>query len=112
MTGPVSSNCAQAGLTHCSCTVARVSANCSSRSILLKACSANLRLKRANRADIALPACGSAREITPTTARCCPEALAGELISDDKADKADADDSKKTKVPSKEIKIDQVLGLG
>ncbi|CAH2790767.1 MAG: DNA polymerase III delta prime subunit (EC [uncultured Caballeronia sp.] len=40
-----------------------------------------------------------------------PEALAGELISDDKADKADADDSKKTKVPSKEIKIDQVLGL-
>ena len=40
-----------------------------------------------------------------------PEALAGELISDDKADKADADDNKKTKVPSKEIKIDQVLGL-
>jgi len=40
-----------------------------------------------------------------------PEALAGELTSDDKADKADAEDGKKTKVLSKEIKIDQVLGL-
>ena len=39
-----------------------------------------------------------------------PEALAGELINDDKADKAD-EDGKKTKVLSKEIKIDQVLGL-
>jgi len=37
-----------------------------------------------------------------------PEALAGELISDEKPD---ADEGKKTKVPSKEIKIDQVLGL-
>ena len=40
-----------------------------------------------------------------------PEALAGELVSEDKADKADAEDGKKTKVLSKEIKIDQVLGL-
>src|SRR5258708_87615 len=38
-----------------------------------------------------------------------PEALAGDLISDDKT--ADAEDGKKSKVPSKEIKIDQVLGL-
>ncbi|KQR87151.1 DNA polymerase III subunit delta' [Burkholderia sp. Leaf177] len=37
-----------------------------------------------------------------------PEVLAGELIGDDKPD---ADEGKKTKVPSKEIKIDQVLGL-
>lgn len=37
-----------------------------------------------------------------------PEALAGELISDEKPD---ADDAKKSKVPSKEIKIDQTLAL-
>ncbi|MDE1184341.1 DNA polymerase III subunit delta' [Paraburkholderia sp.] len=44
-----------------------------------------------------------------------PEALAAEAglnaAADEKADKADADDAKKTRAPSKEIKIEQVRGL-
>src|ERR1700709_492321 len=41
-----------------------------------------------------------------------PEALAGELINEvNGQDKPDADETKKSKVPSKEIKIDQTLAL-
>jgi DNA polymerase-3 subunit delta' len=44
-----------------------------------------------------------------------PEALAAEAglvaAADEKAEKADADDGKKTRAPSKEIKIEQVRGL-
>jgi DNA polymerase III subunit delta' len=44
-----------------------------------------------------------------------PEALAAEAglaaVADEKADKADGDEGKKTRAPSKEIKIEQVRGL-
>src|SRR5277367_3874770 len=40
-----------------------------------------------------------------------PEALAGELIGDEKPDVEEGKEGKKTKVPSKEIKIDQTLAL-
>jgi DNA polymerase-3 subunit delta' len=44
-----------------------------------------------------------------------PEALAAEAgvgtAADDKAEKADADEGKKTRTPSKEIKIEQIRGL-
>ena len=114
MTGPVSSNCVRTGRTRCCCTARPASANCKFAQHLAQ----GLLCEAPQASGEPCGQCAACRWFTqgnhPDYRAVVPEALAGLVgVSDPGStdEKADADEGKKTRVPSKEIKIEQVRAL-